>query len=38
MSSVGILYDAVGLWLECSKQALTYWHRLDDKQWRFVEQ
>ena len=33
-----ILYDAVGQWESCSKQTLTYWHCLDDEQWRFVEQ
>ena len=33
-----ILYDAVGQWESCNKQTLTYWHCLDDEQWRFVEQ
>ena len=29
-----VVYDAVGPWAKCSKRELTYWHCLDDEQWR----
>ena len=33
-----VVYDAVGLWANCPPKALTYWHCLDDEQWRFAGQ
>ena len=29
-----ILYDATGLWAGCTPRQLTYWHCLDDEQWK----
>ena len=29
-----ILYDAVGEWAQCNRSQLTYWHCLDDEQWK----
>jgi hypothetical protein len=31
-----IVYDATGPWAKCSKSQLTYWHCLDDEQWRKI--
>ena len=32
-----VVYDAVGPWATCNKPQLTYWHCLDDEQWKRVE-
>ena len=32
-----ILYDAVGQWAQCNRSQLTYWHCLDDEQWKYAE-
>ena len=32
-----VVYDAVGPWATCNKPQLTYWHCLDDEQWKCVE-
>ena len=31
-----VVYDAVGLWATCSHNQLTYWHCLDDEQWKTI--
>ena len=33
-----IVYDATGLWASCQAKDLTYWHCLDDEQWRIAGQ
>ena len=32
-----ILYDAVDEWSGCTARQLTYWHCLDDENWRQIE-
>ena len=29
-----VVYDATGAWARCTPAELTYWHCLDDEQWR----
>ena len=29
-----IVYDATGPWARCNARDLTYWHCLDDEQWK----
>ena len=32
-----VVYDAVGAWVGCKPEQLTYWHCLDDEQWNYVD-